>query len=270
MFKLIYYPVSVLVILLGFVCNNAQELKPGPVDSSHPIIQQFAAKETENLQTRNEFSFTRDADIVTFNDFGAINGRYHRVSDFVFDNQGERVEKITYFPVPSPDLQRRITNEDLDDLGGIQPFALEASKIQAYDFIYVGKEKIDEIDTYVFDVGPKVMPKKVSERFFKGRIWVDDRDLQIVKVKGKGVPEGEQRFPTFETYREQISDRQGYYYWFPTYTYADDVLVFPKGDTLHIRMIIKFSNYRRFMGRIKIVEDAPEPPVKPPVVPKKP
>ena len=65
-----------------------------------------------------------------------------------------------------------------------------------------------------------VVKKKKSpkERFFQGRIWVDDQDLQIVKARGKGVPEGRERFPTFETYREQIDGR----FWFPTYTFADD------------------------------------------------
>ena len=102
------------------------------------------------------------------------------------------------------------TQEDLEDLGGVQPFALEASKLDQYDFKYSGKERIDELDTYIFDVAPKIVPKKVSERFFQGRVWVDQQDLQIVKVRGKGVPEGNQRFPIFETYRQQIDGRIGF------------------------------------------------------------
>ncbi len=44
---------------------------------------------------------------------------------------------------------------------------------------------IDEINCYKFAVKPKTMVK--GERYFEGDIWVDDRDLQIVKTYGKGV-----------------------------------------------------------------------------------
>jgi RNA polymerase sigma-70 factor (ECF subfamily) len=194
------------------------------------IIRTFTAKETEFRQALNGYAFRRDAVIQTIGMGGQITGEYHRTSQFVFAG-GERFEKITYFPQPTL-TEISFTQEDLEDLGGVQPFALEASKINLYNFTYAGKERLDELDTYIFDVQPKVVPKKVSERFFQGRIWVDEKDLQIVKVRGKGVPEGKQRFPTFETYREQIDGK----FWFPTYTFADDELVFPKGQTVHLRM----------------------------------
>src|ERR671939_55376 len=108
---------------------------------------------------------------------GQIAGEYHRVSNFTFDNTGNRYEKISFFPIPT---FPGVTAEDIEDLGGVNPFALEESKIDQYNFTYVGKEKIDELDLYVFDVAPKIVPKKESERFFQGRIWVDDHDLQIV------------------------------------------------------------------------------------------
>ena len=146
-----------------------------------------------------------------------------------------------------------ITQEDIEDLGGIQPFALEPSRIPNYNFRYVGKEKIDELSLYVFDVTPKVIPdpKKTKERFFSGRIWVDDRDLQIVKTKGKGLPETKiNKFPVVETYREQIDGR----YWFPTYSYADDELLFDNGDVLHIRMQVKYSDFQIARANVKITE----------------
>jgi hypothetical protein len=222
-----------------------------PVDVAR-IISAFSAKETEFRQALSQYAFTRDVTVQSIGMGGQAAGEYRRVSSFVFDDSGNRFEKITFFPMPTlTDLV--ITQEDLEDLGGIQPFALEASKINLYNFTYVGKERIDELDLYVFDVAPKVMPKKVSERFFQGRIWVDDKDLQIVKVKGKGVPEGEQRFPTFETYREQIDGR----YWFPTYTYADEELVFGKkgeGPVVHMRLAVRYKDYKKF-GSTVIIKD---------------
>jgi hypothetical protein len=229
----------------------------GPVNVDK-IVPAFTTKETEFRQALNDYAFKRNAVVQTIGLGGQITGEYHRVSQFVFDDSGNRFEKINFFPQPTlTDIT--VTQEDLEDLGGIQPFALEASKINEYNYTYLGTERIDDLDLYVFDVGPKVMPnpKKSKDRYFQGRIWVDTRDLQIVKVRGKGVPEGDQRFPLFETYREQIDGR----YWFPTYTSADDNLIFPKGDAVHVRMLVRYTDYQRFRSKVTITEinESPEP-----------
>ncbi|HVG35374.1 MAG TPA: hypothetical protein VM911_20070 [Pyrinomonadaceae bacterium] len=228
---------------------TAATLAPADVDR---IVRSFTAKETQFREALNQYVFKRDAIIQTVGMGGQVSGEYHRISYFTFDDKGNRYEKITFFPMPTL-AGLSLTTEDLEDLGGIQPFALEASKINQYNFTYVGKERIDELDLYVFDVGPKVMPnpKKSSERFFQGRIWVDDHDLQIVKVRGKGVPEGnKQRFPTFETYREQIDGR----FWFPTYTYANEELVFDDGEVIHFRMKVTYSDFKRGRADVRITE----------------
>ena len=233
------------------------------------IITTFTAKEAQFRQALNEYSFKRDALMQSLGMGGQITGEYHRESLFTFDDQGTRYEKITKFPMPS---FQSITQEDLDDLGGISPFALEPSKAGKYDFKYVGKEKIDELNLHVFDVTPKVVPnpKKSKERFFSGRVWVDDQDLQIVKTRGKGVPETkDNKFPTVETYREQIDGR----YWFPTYSYADEELLFDNGATLHIRMQVKYTDFQLARAKVKITEaddpDAPTKETKPPATPPK-
>lgn len=247
-----------IVSSAGFEHVYAQQQKPavtndGPVDTAK-IIRAFTAKETQFRQALAEYAFKRDATIQTIGAGGSVTGEYHRVSQFVFTDKNERFEKITYFPLPTL-TELTFTQEDLEDLGGVQPFALEASKIDQYDFKYIGREQLDELHTYVFDVAPKVVPKKISERMFEGRIWVDQDDLQIVKVHGKAVPQGNQRFPVFETYREQIDGR----YWFPTYTSADDELVFPKGQVVHIRMLVRYTDYKRFSSKVKVTEIGEQP-----------
>ena len=235
------------------VCATPRQLQIAVSDEAidvERIIRAFTAKETEFRQALNNYSFQRDAVVQTIGMGGQITGEYRRVSKFTFNDAGERFERITFFPL-STLTEVSFTQEDLEDLGGVQPFALEASKINLYDFTYAGRERLDELDTYVFDVAPKVLPKKVSERFFQGRVWVDDRDLQIVKVRGKGVPEGDQRFPVFETYREQIDGR----FWFPTYTSVNDELVFPNGQVVHIRMLVRYTDFRRFKGTVRIIEE---------------
>jgi hypothetical protein len=255
----------------GQALSNSADLPPAEVDR---IINTFTAKETQFRTALNQYSFKRDATLQSLGMGGQVTGEYHRVSYFTFDDSGNRFEKISYFPMPSFGA---VTKEDIDDLGGIQPFALEPSKIPQYNFKYVGREKIDELNLYVFDVTPKVVPdaKKTKERFFTGRVWVEDQDFQIVKTKGKGLPETKiNKFPTVETYREQIDGR----YWFPTYSYADEELVYESGEVLHVRMQVRYSDFVKASAKVKIIEienpDAPtketKPVTPPPPPPRKP
>jgi len=268
------WPFAVLTILLIFTAfgiapaqtktadargpslSGAASLSPAQIDE---IIRKFTAKETQFRQALNDYAFKRDALVQEIGMGGQVVGEYHRVSNFTFDDKGNRFEKIGFFPMPS--LQGvSLTTEDLEDLGGVNPFALEGAKAAQYNFKYVGKERIDELDLYVFDVSPKVMPSpKSKERVFVGRIWVDDHDLQIVKAKGKAGPETKtNKFPTVETYREQIDGK----YWFPTYVYADDDLVFDNGSDVRIRMQVKYTDFVVGRGRVTIREvgEAPEQP----------
>src|SRR5689334_10970460 len=136
---------------LGQSVNGAAADVPNP----DRIIQAFTNKESEFRRALNNYSFKRDALIQSIGMGGQVIGEYHRVSNFTFDDQGNRFEKITFFPMAS---MPEVTPEDIEDLGGIEPFALEPSKISQYNIRYVGKEKIDELNLYIFDVEPKVIP----------------------------------------------------------------------------------------------------------------
>jgi TonB family protein len=242
---------SVLVINFNGQSENGG-INPGEVER---IIDSFTKKESEFRRALTTYSFKRDALIQAIGMGGQVVGEYHRVSTFTFDDQGNRYEKINFFPMSS--MSESITQEDIEDLGGISPFALEPSKIGMYNIKFVGKEKIDDLSLYVFDVAPKVMPdpKKVKDRLFLGRIWIDDQDLQIVKTKGKGVPETKKnKFPIVETYREHIDGR----YWFPTYSYADEELIFDNGGSLHVRMKVKYTDFAIARGTLKVITEVGE------------
>jgi len=224
--------------------STQQKGEPG-IDE---VIRKFAEAETQNKIARNNYTFTQDFDLKTIGEAGSVTGRFHRVSDIVFDDRSNRVERITFFP-PSTLTALTITNEDMQDLAGVQPFALATEDLAKYQINYFGKEKVDELNTYVFDVKPKTFVK--GERYLEGRIWVDDEDFQIVKVRGQAVPEvGEQKFPHFESYRENIDGR----FWFPTYINIDDVLEFKRGP-VRIRAVVRFTNYKKFGGRIRVADD---------------
>jgi hypothetical protein len=235
----------------------------GPLDPSQPknltpqqIIDKFAAKEIEFKQARDHYTWTQDVKIQEL-DGDTPTGEFREVTDIVYDDRGKRVEDVKFAPQPS--LQRiGMTKEDLDDIRNKFPFSLTTEELPKYQILYVGQQKVDELDTYVFDVAPKTIEK--GQRYFQGRIWVDNTDLQIVKTYGKSVPDigvdpkkrkhpdQENLFPKFVTYREQVDGS----YWFPTYTKADDVLHFSNGD-VHIRIVVKYTNYKRFGSDVKIL-----------------
>ena len=239
--------------------EGAEPLNPAQPKGVTPeqITQKFADKEEQFKQARDHYTWTQDVKIQEL-DGDTVAGEFREVTDIVYDDRGRRVENVTF--APQPTLQRvGMTKEDLDDIRNKFPFSLTSGELPKYQILYVGQQKVDELETYVFDVAPKTIEK--GQRYFQGRIWVDIQDLQIVKTYGKSVPdigvdpgkkrkhpEQENLFPKFVTYREQIDGQ----YWFPTYTKADDVLHFSNGD-VHIRIIVKYTNYRRFGSDVKIL-----------------
>lgn len=233
-------------------------MSPAEVDR---IIRKVTDNESQFRGALTNYVFNRLATVQTIGLGGNVTGTYRRDSFMTFTEEGVRFEKVTYNPI-STLTEISITPEDLEDLGGVNPFALDPSAVANYNFSFVGTEKIDELDLYVFDVRPKVMPdpKKSKLRLFNGRIWVDKDDLLIVKSKGKAVPETkDNKFPVVETYRENIDGK----YWFPTYVYADDELVFNNGQVVHLRMKVKYTNYKQGRSDVRILDDdtpvTPEP-----------
>lgn len=230
------------------------------------IVKVFTNNERTFREALSSYAFNRSATINTLGLGGNITGTYRRDSFMTFTQAGDRFERILFFPVPTTD-PGMVTPEDLEDLGGVNPFALEPNVIDKYNFSYIGREKIDELNLYVFEVTPKVIPdpKKSKLRLFTGRVWVDVDDLFIVKSKGKAVPETKQnKFPIVETWRENIDGK----YWFPAFANADDELVFDNGSVLKIRMRVKFTNYRVGRSEVRILDDDPTPtptptPIKP-------
>jgi len=211
------------------------------------IVRKFAAKEKEFAIARGNYTYRQSLKFQETDPQGnPTGGKWEQISDIIFTPEGKRMEKIVYAPVQN--LQNLVlTPEDMADLIYVQPFVLTTDDIGEYDVAYLGREKIDEIGCYVFAVKPKKMVK--GKRYFDGQIWVDDRDLQIVKTYGKGVGvrHGDDQYPRFETYREQIDGK----YWFPTYTHSDDTLRF-KDFSQRIKLVIRYQDYKKYEGKSSI------------------
>ena len=213
------------------------------------IIKQFAAREEEFRKERDNYTYTQTFVIQTIDSDGMPDGEHRLTSEILFTPGGKRYERVT--DAPAPTLQRiSLSQQDLDDLEHVQPFVLTTQELPKYNVAYAGRQQVDELGTYVFDVAPKTIEK--NQRYFQGRIWVEDKDLEIVKTDGKAVPDirkkgNENVFPRFETFRENIEG----HYWFPTYTRSNDTLHFTGGD-VRIRMTVRYANYKRFGVTIKL------------------
>ena len=273
---------SLLVFCFSVTAARAQQpsaivktdLSPAEVET---IVRKFSENEFNFRQALNIYAFNRDAQVQTIGMGGQATGVFTRNSFMTFKEDGTRFEKIIYAPI-STLKGLEVSPEDIENLGGVNPFAIEPKYVSQYNFSFVGKEKIDELNLYVFDVTPKTLPnpKKSNQKFFTGRIWVDDEDLMIVKSKGKAVPEGkdmngiEQRFPVVETWRDSVDNK----YWFPVLSVADDELGFNNGYVIRLKMKVKYYNYRVGRTDVKIgddeveVKDDPKPTPTP--TPKKP
>jgi hypothetical protein len=241
------------------VAGRAEEPKELPPDE---IIRKFAAKEAEFSRARENYTYRQSVKIQELSPSGSPGGKYEIVSDIIFSSEGKRTEKVVRAPVTT--LQNLLlTPQDEQDLRNVQPFVLTTNEISKYDIRFLGRQKVDDVPCYQFSVKPKKLEK--GQRYFEGEIWVDDRDLQIVKTYGKGVgllgKHEDNQFPRFETYREQIDGK----YWFPTYTRADDTLHFQNMNQ-RVRMTVKYEDYKQFRSNATVTfgEEVKDPNQKEP------
>ena len=231
-----------LCVFGSAILLQAADAKPDPTpDQIQDIIKKFTQKETEFAVARENYTYRQTTKMEETDPPG---GSWEVVEDVSFDDRNKRTSHVTYAPVIS--LQNIVlTGEDEQDVRHVMPFVMTNDTLSEYDVSYVGRQQVDEISCYVFNVKPKVLTKD-RKRYFDGQIWVDDQDLQIVKTYGRStghLGRGEdQQFPKFETYRQQIDGK----FWFPVYTYADDTLHFKDGQDQRIKEIIKYDHYKKW------------------------
>ena len=261
--------VGLVSTTLALLCARVGFAQESELDPSQPktmtvdqIVQKFAAREKEFKDARDKYTWRQDIKVQTL-DGETVTGEYREVFDVLFDNQNRRIENVVFAPQSSLDKGGLSLDEgDMKDFRNRLPFVLTSDETGEYNILYVGQQQEDDLHCYVLDVAPKQFVGK--KRYFQGRLWVDDQDFQIVKTYGKGVPEivdkkkkgkEEHLYPKFTTWRQQIDGK----YWFPSYTRADDTLKFALQE-VHIREIVKYSDYKRFGTSVKILYEGKELP----------
>ena len=231
-----------LIALAGVGSAHAQQ--------PQTIIESFVQAESRLREALTQHTFKREVVLQTISSKGQVTGEYVRNSEFVFDDRGNRIERVTYHP-PSSIREMRITNEDIQDLAGAQLLGVDIAESGKYNFNYRGEELLNGMRVYVLYVEPatKPNPQRMSERYFRGSVWIDAATFQIVKVRGIVEPQGKQRFPLFETWRESA----GATFAFPSRTEADDVLHFPNRN-VNYRIRVRYYDYKLFVSTVSVKE----------------
>jgi hypothetical protein len=238
----------------------------GPLDPTPPkdltpqeIITKFAARETDFAQARENYTFRQTVKVDTIDeDSGKVDGEYQQVTDITINDDGKREEHVVF--APQNTLQRVMMSPvDFDEIEHRLPFILTTTDLPQYDVTYLGRQRVDELDTYVFQAGPKTIEK--NHHYFQGKVWVDQQDFQIVLINGKTVPQDtrkghEDLQPPFTTYYEQVDGK----YWFPTYTKAEGNLHFAAQNgaltqDVHMRNIVRYTDYKQFRATSRVIYD---------------
>ncbi|HKV05728.1 MAG TPA: hypothetical protein VJO53_11555 [Candidatus Acidoferrales bacterium] len=213
---------------------------PGPPPiPQEEIIRRFAAAEDAAKKVFDTYSFTETIRLEELTDPG---GKFTVTGEEYTRPDGQRYWRV----VKQPESNLKLMNYSLEDVRTIVSlprFFLTTDQIPNYDFLYAGQQKLDELNTYVFQVKPKTLSR--AQRFFQGVIFVDDHDLAIVETYGKFVSElvdtgTKLPFSLFETYRENFHDK----YWLPTYTSSDDYIDTAGADQIHLRLVVRATNFK--------------------------
>jgi hypothetical protein len=235
---------------------------PGPPPiPEEEIIKRFTANEVVMQKQYDAYNFTQMIRVEELTDPG---GKFTVTGEVYTRPDGQRYLRVT----KEPESTLKITAfalEDVKTIATLPLFVLTPYEISNYTFKYAGQDKLDQINTYVFQVKPKQLSR--THRLFDGVIWVDDQDFVIVKSFGKFVSEiagngTKLPFTMFETFRENFQDK----YWLPTYTRSDDYLQGEENTEQHLRLVIRDTNFKlnESPAATAPAHAAPAPPNLPP------
>ena len=207
------------------------------------IIKAFAEKEDRYARARGGYGYKKTIKLTEYGKDGQPSGEYQVAVAAVVDSDGRVYEKTVEKPQNSLQYLEVLPGGGLASLAKMPAYALVSGQLAKYDLRYVGDEKVDEIDCYIFEAKPKLLERATA--LFQGVVWVDKQYLEVVKTYGKWVNDlgdvhpKEFPFVNFETYRENVDGK----FWFPSYSRSDD-FIHLRDDTIPVRLVIKWTDIK--------------------------
>ena len=204
------------------------------------IIRRFSAQEDQLARVFVTYGYRKTVRLEEIGADGKASGQAEIISSSlpVSDEARRKAAGESQSTLRFLNLER----DDIEALSKIPAFPLVSSNLPKYDITYQGKQPVDELSTYVFQVKPRLLER--ARAYFDGLVWVDDHDLAIVKTYGKWVTEtGDAKasqlpFTIFETYRQPVANK----FWLPAYSRSDSTYD-NRGLSVPARLIIRWDQY---------------------------
>jgi len=212
---------------------------PPPIPADE-IIRRFAANEDAAKKVYDSYDFNQT---VRIDELAEIGGKFSVSGQEYTRPDGQRFWRVVQQP-QSTLIYEKYSMEQVRPVVTMPLFFLTSDELANYNFVYAGQQKLDDLNTYVFQVKPKLLSR--TRRFFQGVIFVDDHDLAIVETFGKFlidayVPGDRLPFDLFEIYRENFQEK----YWLPTYISSDAYIDATNGQ-LHLRLVIHSTDFKLY------------------------
>jgi hypothetical protein len=239
--------------------TSNQPTAEAPPEMPQPlIIKRFAEKEEAYARVRGRYGYKKTIKLTEYGNDGNPVGEFSVTTTPMVASDGRVYERVQADGV-STLRSVKLSPEDLNAISKIPAYPLAASQVEKYNITFVGRQLVDEVDCYMFQVKPRFLER--ANALFEGIVWVDTKYLEIVKTYGKFVTDlgdfhsPELPFSNFETYRENVEGK----YWFPNYARSDDRLHFQDGE-VPLRVVIKWTEFKPLtMAAAKVPEAASKP-----------
>ena len=237
----------------------------GPLDPAPPagltpqqIIDKFAARETVFDEARQNYTFRQTVKVDTLDeDTNKVDGEYQQVTDITFNNDGKREEHVVF--APQNTLERvMMSPADFDEIEHRLPFVLTTEDLPDYDITYLGRQNVDELDTYVFDAAPKSHREKpaATSRARSGSTSRTSRSSSSTartspRTHAKATKTSRRPSPP-TTSRSTASTGS------PPTPRPKASSTSPRGQgylsqDVHMRTIVKYTDYKQFRAKSRII-----------------
>ena len=153
------FPLLMVVLVVVFPAYLAGQTNcdagAGPLMPGQPtgisvqeIIQRLSAQESLFKEAQTHYIFTMNVEVQTLQG-KTVDGEFRRVSEISF-NQGKKIESVSF--APQSTLRRvSMSKQDFDDMDNRSPCVLTTQDLPQSDVLYLGQQKVDQLDSSVFD-----------------------------------------------------------------------------------------------------------------------